>query len=138
MDSQTCRNTILSSYQKWFCGNDIREILLADTAITEEVGTNIYPLVAPENVDGDFIIYAREKYAKEEAKMGVYSDDCQVVLTVISSDYDNAVYLAALLDNALVGKHIKEDGTVFRMRLLDSSEAYEDLKFIETLLFEIK
>lgn len=136
--SYTCSNSCLDSYQKWAVGNDIREILLANGDIVAEVGTNIYPLVAPEKVDGNFIVYAREKYAKEEVKMGVYEDVARVALSVVSNDYDEAIYIAALLDNALSGKHIKSDGTIIRIKLVDSSEAFEDLKYIETLLFEVK
>ena len=54
-----CYNNSLGSYQKWFIGNDIRSILLDDEEIVNQVGTDIYPLIAPENTEGDFIIYMR-------------------------------------------------------------------------------
>lgn len=136
--SYTCSNSCLGSYQKWAVGNDIREILLANGDIVAEVGTNIYPLVAPENVDGNFIVYARDKYNKEEVKMGIYEDAARVALSVVSDNYDEAIYIASLLDDALSGKHKKPDGTVLRIKLVDSTETFEDLKYIETLLFEIK
>ena len=43
-----CYNNSLCSYQKWFIGNDIRAILLDDEEIVNQVGTDIYPLIAPE------------------------------------------------------------------------------------------
>lgn len=138
MNSDTCRNTGCNSYQKWAIGNDIREVLLANTAITEAVGTDIYPLIAPENTEGDFILYQRDKYRKSYTKMGVYEDSCNIIITVVSDSYDNALYLASEIDNSLTGRHIKDTGERISMNLIDSSESFEDNKYIETLLFEIK
>lgn len=138
MNSDTCINTGCNSYQKWAIGNDIREVLLANTAITEAVGTNIYPLIAPENTEGDFILYQRDKYRKSYTKMGVYEDSCNIILTVVSDSYDNALYLASEIDNSLTGRHTKDTGERISMNLIDSSESFEDNKYLETLLFEIK
>lgn len=132
-----CYNTGLNSYQKWFVGNDARAIMLADADIVAQVGQNIYPLVAAENTTGDFIVYSREKYGKKDVKMGVYEDDCQLAVIAISDNYDNAIALASKIDNALTGQHeIGEYKLTFRLE--DSTEAYEDNKYIETLLFAIK
>lgn len=138
MNSDTCINTGCNSYQKWAIGNDIREVLLANTAITEAVGTNIYPLIAPENTEGDFILYQRDKYRKSYTKMGVYEDSCNIIITVVSDSYDNALYLASEIDNSLTGRHTKDTGERISMNLIDSSESFEDNKYLETLLFEIK
>lgn len=131
-------NNCLHSFQKWEIGNEIRNILLADSGITDAVITNIFPLVAPEDVKGDFIIYQRDKYSKSWTKMGVYEDECQVYVTAISDNYDNAVALAKLIDNALVGKQVDSKGNEFFVDLADSTEAFDDDKFIETLLLKIK
>lgn len=133
-----CYNTGCQSYQKWFIGNDIRAILLADSAVTEQVGANIYPCVASENTNGDFIVYQRNKYSKEDTKMGVYSDNCEVAVVGLSDNYDRAIALASKIDNALTGYHIVGDGVKIKIELKDSTEVFEDDKFIETLLFEIK
>ena len=57
--------------QKWFIGNTIRDILI-DSTVYEQVGNHIYPLVAPENTKGDFIVYLRQKYGRESVKQGIY------------------------------------------------------------------
>ena len=131
-------NTALNSYQKWFIGNDIRDILLSDSGITEQVSAeHIYPLVAPENTKGDFIVYLRQKYSKDTVKAGVYSDDCEVAVIGISDNYDNAIALASKIDNALTGTHrIGEEK--LDILLIDSTEVFEDNKYIETLVFRIK
>ena len=139
MINNTCYNSSgCGSYQKWRIGNDVRSILLANSGITTQVGQNIFPLIAPENVKGDFIIYQRDKYSKQTTKMGVYEDDCQLVVVAVAESYDDALNLAELIDNTLTGKHIKDDGTRITIDLVDSTEAFEDLKYIETLLFKIK
>lgn len=138
MINNTCYNSGCGSYQKWRIGNDVRSILLANSGITTQVGQNIFPLIAPENVKGDFIIYQRDKYSKQTTKMGVYEDDCQLVVVAVAESYDDALNLAELIDNTLTGKHIKDDGTRITIDLVDSTEAFEDLKYIETLLFKIK
>ena len=132
-------NTSLNSPQKWFIGNDIRDILLADKEIASQVGEeHIYPLVAPEDTKGDFIVYMRQKYAKKFVKAGVYEDECEVAVIGVSDNYDNAMSLASKIDNALSGTHINDDGRRIDIILQDSTEVFEDNKYIETLVFEIK
>ena len=138
MNSNTCRNTSCQSYQKWAVGNDIREILLANSALTEHVGTDIYPLVAPEGTEGSFILYQRDKYSKSYTKLGVFEDDCHLIITAVADDYDIAIFLASQIDLTLTGRHTKDTGEVITVNLIDSSEAFDDNKYIETLLFEIK
>lgn len=131
-------NTGLNSYQKWFIGNDIRAILLNDEEIVKQIGSNIFPLIAPETTEGDFIIYIRNKYNKSAVKMGVYQDECEVAVVGISDNYDSAIALASKIDNALSGQHTLEGGVRLQITLSDSTETFEDDKYIETLVFTIK
>lgn len=133
-----CYNNGLGSYQKWFIGNDIRAILLKDDEVVNQVGTNIFPLIAPESTEGDFIIYMRNKYNKSAVKMGVYQDECEVAVVGISDNYDSAISLASKIDNALSGQHTLENGVRLQITLSDSTEVFEDDKYIETLVFNIK
>ena len=131
-------NTSLNSYRKWYIGNDIRDILLADSAVNQQVGNHIYPIVAAENTIGDFIVYSRQEYSKSSVKQGVYEDDCKVAIVAVSDNYDNAIALADKIDLALTGTHRINEGVDINITLLDSSETFEDNKYIETLLFTIK
>lgn len=133
-----CWNTGLQSFQKWNIGNTLRTIMLDDASIIEQVGTDIYPIVAPEGTDDDFIVYRRSTYSKASVKMGVYEDKCEVAIIAISDDYDKSVQLASKIDNALTGKHILENGYKLEIMLSDSTEMFEDNKFIQTLIFTIK
>lgn len=129
-------NSTFNSYRKWFIGNDIRDILLADADVSGQVGNHIYPCVAAENTKGDFIVYLRQKYGKEDVKQGVYADACEVAVIAISDNYDNAIALASNIDKALTGTHTI-DGNKVDIILMDSTEAFEDNKYIETLVFKI-
>lgn len=132
-----CFNTNFKSYQKWKAGNDLRAILLNDTELKKMVGNNIYPLVAPEGVEKEFIVYGREKYTKKYAKDGVWEDECLVYFTAISDNYDKATTLASLIDNALTGRHTIKDNKV-DIYLYDSTETFDDNKYVETLIFTIE
>lgn len=131
-------NTALNSYRKWYIGNDIRDILLADDAVSNQVGNHIYPIVAAENTIGDFIVYSRQEYTKASVKQGVYQDDCKVAVVAVSDNYDNAIALADKIDLALTGKHTINQSVDVEITLADSSETFDDNKYIETLLFQIK
>lgn len=131
-------NTAFNSYRKWYIGNDIRDILLADDAIRGQVGNHIYPIVAAENTIGDFIVYSRQEYSKDLAKAGVYQDVCRVAVVAISDNYDNAIALADKIDLALTGTHTNDQGVRIEITLEDSTETFDDNKYIETLLFRIK
>ena len=70
--------------------------------------------------------------------MGVYQDECEVAVVGISENYDDAVALASKIDNALCGQHTLENGVRLQITLADSSETFDDDKYIETLVFKIK
>lgn len=138
IQSNTCGNRGCGSIQKWNIGNTVRAILMADEDVHNKVGNNIYPLVASEDVKGDFIVYKRDRYTKSKTKMGVHEDNVEVYVTAVSDNYDSAIELAALIDNALIGEHILEDGGKITIDLADSTEDFDDNKYIETILLNIK
>lgn len=137
IDSNTCGNEVFNSLHKWKIGNVIRYILVNDDDLKPLLGSKVYPLIAPENTQGDFILYRREQYQKSWAKQGVYEDSCQVAVTIVSDNYDKAIDIAEKVDKALVGRHIVDDSKI-QIDLVDSTESFEDLKYIEVLLLSIK
>ena len=117
---------------KFKIGTKIREWLLASSSITEKVGDKIYPILAPLNTTGSFIIYQRDEYSKDYTKFGVHSEKRKVFITVVSETYDESQEIAELLNNELEGLR---DG--FTIRLIDSTEEAIDNKFLQVLLFQI-
>lgn len=126
------------AYLKWWVGIDIKDILEQNSAITQFTGNNIYPLVAPENTLGDFIVYRRIKYSREYAKMGLSEDTARIEITAIADSYEDSISLAALIDSTLTGSHNNEEGYSLTFQLFDSEEGFDDMKYLQTLIFEVK
>lgn len=128
----------LGTYKKWKIGNVIRKILMDDADVHQAVGNNIYPVVAAENVVGDFINYTRTSYSKEYVKQGLYQDSCQEEILVISDKYDNVIDIAEKVDKALSGRHILDDGVSVDITLQTATEMFQDNKYVERMIFDIE
>lgn len=113
---------------------EVRNILLDVPEIKELVKDKIYPIMAPKDTIGDFLIYQRDEYSKEYTKMGIHSERCRVYISAISDNYDRSQELAYLINESLEGIHPDLD---LNIKLADSTEDYEDGKYIQVLLFDI-
>ncbi len=113
---------------------DIRRILLEDATITEYVGTKVFPIVAPKDTVGDFIFIQRDEYSKERSSMGVATQRCKAFVAIISDDYDRSVTIAQAVNSLLEGEFLDPSIT---LQLEDSTEDFEDGKFIQLLMFKI-
>ena len=117
---------------KFKIGTTIRQLLLNDENIHNAVGDNIFPLIAPEETTGSFIIYQRDEYSKEYTKQGIYEESCVMYITVVADTYDTSQKIAIDVNDLL--ENYTDN---FRIRLTDSTEDYADSKFIQVLKFEI-
>jgi hypothetical protein len=125
----------MSAESKFKITTKVRNSLLACQEITDLTGENIFPVVAPEDTQGDLIVYQRDKYSKKYNKMGIYEQECRVNVAAISEDYDRSQHLAYLVNEALEGIHTDLGMEVY---LDDSTEDFEDNKYIQVLSFNIK
>lgn len=117
---------------KFKIGTTIRQLLLNDEKIHNAVGDNIFPLIAPEETTGSFIIYQRDEYSKAYTKQGIYEEACIIYITVVADTYDTSQKIAIDVNDLL--ENYTDN---FRIRLTDSTEDYADSKFIQVLKFEI-
>lgn len=115
----------------------IRQKLLNDPEINKIVKKKVYPIVAPEGTEGDFIVYQRDGYGKKRSQMGTAQTNPSVFVNAISVDYDRSQHLAYLIDKCL-DPDINDPESDLRMLLVDSTEEFSDDKFIQVLLFEIQ
>lgn len=115
--------------------NVLRNILLDDKSIQQLVERKIYPLVAPKDTTGDFVVYKRDKYSRDSTKMGISQEASDVIYSVVSSNYNNSVAIAGAIKEALHGKFPSHH---FEAYFEDSEEDFVDGKFIQLLLFKIK
>ena len=111
----------------------LRSLLLQDEKIKAFVNERIFPLQAPLNTDGDFILYQRDGYATYETKMGIFQKEPLVFFNIVSEDYDRSQELAGLVHDCLVGHYDQ-----MHISLEDSTEDITDKKFIQVLLLKIK
>lgn len=113
---------------------EIRGILLGSKDISTVIGRKIYPIVAPDGTDGDFIVYQRDGYQQEYSKMGVARQIPIVYVSVISDNYDRSNQIASLIYSALEGSFKNPTMTI---HLEDSTEDYVDNKYVQVLQFSI-
>lgn len=111
----------------------LRSLMLQDKNIEQMVDNKIFPLQAPLNTEGDFILYQRDGYATSETKMGIFQREPLVFINVVSDDYDRSQELAGLVHDCLVGNY-----DTMQISLEDSTEDITDKKFIQVLLLKIK
>lgn len=114
---------------------DIRELLTTDDTIKSFVGEKIFPLVAPDGTDDDFIVYQRDETKQEISKDGISDIAVIVYITIVSSDYLRSQDIAIAVKKRLEGNY-KGD---FRQILMDdSTEDLLDRKYLQILQFKIK
>ena len=89
------------SKSKLSVGMDIRDILVLSDALKAYIGTNVFPLVAPEDTEGDFIIFARTNYGSQLSLMGVADEYCEITYNIVSSNYLRGVEIAEVFRNLL-------------------------------------
>ena len=125
----------MSAESKFKITTKVRAALLATSEITDIVGNKVFPVVAPKDTEGDFIIYQRDEYSKDYTKMGICEQKCRVYVNAISDYYDRSQELAYQINESLEGLHPDLEMDV---KLVDSTEDFEDNKYIQVLLFDIK
>ncbi|MBT9871996.1 DUF3168 domain-containing protein [Bacteroides salyersiae] len=114
---------------------EVRGILLETEEITSLIGQKVFPVVAPMNTEGDFIIYQRDGYKQEYTKMGVARQIPTVFVNAVSDDYERSLQLASLIYEALEGSFSNPDMTI---HLEDSTEDYSDGKYFQVLQFSVE
>ena len=114
---------------------ELRAILLNNPEIVSLVDDKIFPIVAPEGTEGDFITYQRDGYKQVFTQFGVAEQIPYVNVAAISDDYDRNQALASLIYDTLSGEFQEPD---IAIQLEDSTEDFIDNKFIQVLQFSIK
>lgn len=116
---------------------DLRPILDSDNSLNLLVGTNVFPLFAPEDTRGDFVIYARTDYWCRKTLMGNVDEGCEITYNAVSDKYKKSVEIAERLRSILIDVRIDGDS----LNLVRSSEEYvgvgNTLKYVQILVFGV-
>lgn len=118
----------------------LRELLLKDKEVSKYVKNQVYPIIAPENTSGNYIVYIRDEYSIERTKQGIYNQNCIVYISCISTNYDTSQEIADAVFQCLDNKYnISNDKQYIEsIEMIDSTEDYDGDVFIQTLQFKIK
>lgn len=118
----------------------LRELLLKDEEVSKYVKNQVYPIIAPENTNGNYIVYIRDEYSIERTKQGIYNQNCIVYISCVSTNYDTSQEIADAVFQCLDNKYnISNDKQYIEsIEMIDSTEDYDGDVFIQTLQFKIK
>ena len=114
---------------------EIRGVLLDDASFVEAVGDNVFPLVADEGTEGDYITLQRDGFIQDTTKMGVARRDPYVYVCVVSADSQRSQDIAGLVVKALEGRYTDPE---MEIRLEDDTEEYEAGKYIQVMKFLVR
>ncbi len=113
---------------------EVVKILRESAPLVEMIGDKIFPIIAPEGTEGDFIAYQRDGLDTSSNKMGNTALRSFFYITVVSDDYDRCLNIASLVSDALQGNWRDPD---IRIDLCDYTEDFTDKKFFQVLQFSI-
>lgn len=114
---------------------DLLPLLLAKKDLTALVGDNIFPLYAPEDTTGDFILYQRTDGSSELDLMSVSSEWCEVTFNVVSEGYNVGVDIAEELRTALQDIYIGGDQMVMSKFREEFVGVNNVVKYVQILVF---
>ena len=114
---------------------DLRPLLLAKEDLAEMVGGNIFPLYAPEDTTGDFILYQRTNGGSEQTLMGVSTEWCEVTFNVVSEKYTTSVDIAEQLRLVLQDIYIDNNHLVLTKSREDFVGENNIVKYVQILVF---
>lgn len=104
-------------------GEQIFQILSGSTGVTKYVSSNIYPVIAPQNVSGAYIVYSVTggiNYTKDGAATG----EASVKIDVLNTDYLEGLTIAKAIFALMQTKGNYSDAEVQfkKIELLDFDE----------------
>ena len=117
---------------------DLCDALMEDARIGVLVGDNIFPVAAPLDTCGDFIILARSEYAVKRTQMGTAEETATILINVVSTDYARGLEIAEAVRTVLTSPP-----RVPEVRLTDAEEnitGWADgavTKYVQALFFEV-
>lgn len=115
-------------------GNDIVQLVMADTQLTAQIGDRIYPLVATNEASYPFVVYRRTNYTPDGANKDNQGEQCTVEFAVVEPRYDVCVEVASLLCDCLQNATTTN---IADIQLVNASEDFVDEANVQRLTFRI-
>ena len=125
-------------------GVAIKSALSASTALTEAVGTKVFPIVSKEGTSYPFIVYRRNGLETSYTKDGRASETVNVDIVVAANSYAQSISIADMVRDAIDGKGFIYTGTGGTLTVRDcqltsaDEEIFEDSNvYTQTLNFNL-
>lgn len=116
----------------------IYELLSKDEELKKLVNDNIFPIAAPLETNGDFIVLARQEYKENRNNMLAHEEIATILLNVISTEYIKGLEILERVRSVLRDANFCPD-IVF----VDGEETITGwgdsgiTKYVQTLTFEV-
>ena len=116
----------------------IYELLSRDEELKNLVKDNIFPIAAPLETSGDFIVLARQEYKENRNNMLAHEEIATILLNVISTEYIKGLEILERVRSVLRDANFCPD-IVF----VDGEETITGwgdsgiTKYVQTLTFEV-
>ena len=114
--------------------NEIVAILDEDAQLAELTDNRFFPIDAPKDTAGNFIVYQRDGYKQMDTKTGIARRQPQVWIHCVSDKYKDSQRMASLVFEALSGRFTHPDMVI---ELEDCTEDWTGQKYIQSLLFTV-
>lgn len=120
-----------------YIGKVIYDELTSNSALTESVGTKIYPLIAEQTTTYPFIVYNRDSITnKTYTKDGYCEDTVSFTVNCVSTDYSQGLDIANEVRKTLEKIRIDDERmTIYNCRINSIDESYTDNAYVQTLSF---
>ena len=119
-------------------GKLIYQTLSNDAGITQYVGDNIWPVVAPYEVQNPYIVFLRTNdYSTAYSKDGYVGDTVSFQINVFSDKYIDSVEIANLVRNSFEGHIISNNELeISSIRMTNATEQFVEDTYIQALTFD--
>ncbi len=102
------------------------------------VNNRCYPLIAENGTTYPFIIYQRDSLDSMFCKDGVYEDEVNVSVRVVTDSYNAGIDLAQSVREAMTfNNYTIEDGGTYTSLMVQADEEFNNDAYIQTLIFRI-
>ena len=118
-------------------GKYIKQFLLANENIFNQVNGTINSWVVPNNTPFPYIIFYRTSVTPIYTKDGLLCSEVNFDIDVIHNNYDIGVEIANEVRNTLENKHFKDDTiNIKHITLTNISESFQYDSFVQKLSFK--
>lgn len=101
------------------------------------VNNRCYPLIAENGTSYPFIIYQRDSLDSTFCKDGVYEDEVNVSVKVVTDTYNAGIDLAQSVREAMTFNNYTSEGGTYTSLMVQADEEFSNDAYVQTLIFRI-